>query len=75
MSSFSTNLKNLRVKRGIKQTDIAEFLGVQPRAIRFYESGEREPNIENIIKLCKFFNVTSDFLLGLDEPKPLSDSS
>ena len=64
MSTFGDRLKELRQKSNIKQTAIAEMLGVLPRAVRFYESGEREPNIESIKKLADFFNVSTDYLLG-----------
>ena len=57
----------MRQKSNIKQTAIAEMLGVLPRTIRFYESGEREPNIESIKKLANFFNVSADYLLGLSD--------
>jgi len=67
MSNFGDRLKELRQKSNIKQTAIAEMLGVLPRTIRFYESGEREPNIESIKKLANFFNVSADYLLGLSD--------
>lgn len=64
MSSFADNLKELRLKSNARQIDIAEYLGVRPRTIRFYESGEREPNITNIVKLADYFNVSTDYILG-----------
>ena len=73
---FSANLRNQRIKQGIKQTKIAELLSVQPRAVRYYEAGEREPNIESINKLCRYFNISADYLLGLtDEPRPLREEN
>ena len=64
MATFADRLKELRQKTNVKQTVIAELLGVLPRTVRFYESGEREPNIENIKKLADFFNVSTDYLMG-----------
>jgi Predicted transcriptional regulators len=64
MSVFSDRLKELRLNTGKQQKDIAEYMGVLPRTIRFYESGEREPNIESINKLADFFGVSADYLLG-----------
>ena len=64
MSTFGDRLRELRQKSGVKQTAIAEMLGVLPRTIRFYESGKREPNIESIKKLAEFFGVSTDYLLG-----------
>lgn len=67
MPTFADRLKELRLKNNIKQTDIAEFLKIQPRTLRFYESGEREPNHETTIKLAEFFNVSTDYLLGVSD--------
>ena len=64
MSLFADRLKKLRLESNSKQTEIAEYLGVLPRTIRFYEAGEREPNIENINKLADYFNISTDYLLG-----------
>ena len=69
MSSFSERLKELRLKSGIKQIEIAAMLGVQARTMRFYESGNHEPSIESIIKLADFFDISTDYLLGRsDDP-------
>ena len=43
---------------------MAEVLGVTYNAISQYESGIREPNIDFLIKICDFFDVSSDYLLG-----------
>jgi len=64
MATFAERLKDLRRKSRVKQTDIAEHLGLLPRAIRFYESNEREPSQENLIKLANYFNVSLDYLVG-----------
>ncbi|MDR2933126.1 MAG: helix-turn-helix domain-containing protein [Oscillospiraceae bacterium] len=69
MSVLSERLKELRIESGKKQTDIAAYLGVLPRAIRFYESGDREPGNELLVKLADFFEVSTDYLLGrTDDP-------
>jgi transcriptional regulator with XRE-family HTH domain len=70
MPSFAVRLKELRAKSGVQQKEIAALLSVQPRTVRFYESGEHEPNIESIKKLAEFFLVSTDYLLGhSDDPQ------
>ncbi len=64
MSVFSERLKELRLKSGAKQTELAQHLGIKPRTMRFYESGEHEPAIDTINKLADFFGVTTDYLMG-----------
>lgn len=69
MSIFSDRLKELRIQSDKKQTEIAECLGVLPRTLRLYESGEHDPNIERINKLADLFGVSTDYLLGRsDDP-------
>lgn len=62
---LSQRLKELRIERGLKLREVAEYLNVTIRAISRYETGEREPSVEQIIKYCKLYEVTSDYLLGL----------
>lgn len=63
---FSNRLRSLRQERELKQSDIAKYLGVSAQSYSSYENG-REPNYEMLKKLCSFFNVSADWLLGLSE--------
>ena len=58
-------LRELRCEHNLTQKQIAESLGISIRAYSHYEMGDREPSIEVIKLLCKLFNVSSDYLLGL----------
>lgn len=60
-------IKMLRKEQGLTQKDIADFLGVTPKAVSFYELEQREPSNEMLQKLAKKFNVSVDYLLGADE--------
>lgn len=69
MSDFSVIIKQLRIKHNVKQIDIANYLGVLPRTVRFYESGQRRPDFDGLLALADFFNVSLDYLTGrTDEP-------
>lgn len=50
-------IKELRIKKGITQERLAEFLGVQPPTIAKIETGKRFVSSELLAKLCNFFNV------------------
>ncbi len=50
-----------------KQKDLAEFLNVTANTISYYVTGARIPNIDQIIKIADFFNVSTDYLLGRTE--------
>ncbi len=67
--NYKEKLKNLRIDNDITQVQLAEILGVKQSAISKYEMGLREYKIEDLIKLCRFYNISSDYILGL--PKGL----
>ena len=57
------SLKQIREKSGYRQLDIAKYLGVTQVTYHRYESGEREPSIEQLKKLSAFFCVSIDSIL------------
>ena len=60
---FKENLRKLRKEAGISQSKLSEKLNVTPQSVQKWESGESNPDIENLIKLSVFFNVSADRLL------------
>jgi len=60
-------LKELRESKGLSQVQLAKELGLNHRTISQYENGTREPDIDTIKKLIKYFNVTAGQLLGTEE--------
>lgn len=65
-------LKELRMKKGLKQSEMADILGITPQAYQRYEYGTSEPNADGFSMLADFYGVTTDYLLGRD-PNPLSN--
>lgn len=62
-------LKELRKKKGISQLRLATDLNTTQNTISRYETGEREPGIEELLKIADYFNVSVDYLLGrTDDP-------
>ncbi len=57
-------LKELRLKRGLLQSDIAKIIKKSERTVGFYETGERDMGTETLGILADFFNVSVDYLLG-----------
>lgn len=64
---FSQRLKEIRKENNLTQKDVYEKLEISPNGYASYEQGRTEPNIATIIKLCKIFNVSADYLLGLKD--------
>lgn len=59
-------LKELRLHRGLLQSDIAKIINKSERTVGFYETGERDMGTETLGILADFFNVSVDYLLGRD---------
>ena len=56
-------LKEIRKAKGISQLKMAMDLNTNQNTISRYETGEREPGINELIKIADYFNVSVDFLL------------
>lgn len=67
MPTFGERLKELRTNNSILQKDLAKEISITPRALKYYEDDEREPNLKVIHFLCNYFNVSADYLLGRTE--------
>ena len=66
MNKFSERLKELREEKGLTQKLLGKATGISQAGIAKWETGDRSPNIEAIISLAKFFGVTTDYLVGLE---------
>lgn len=69
---FGTQLKVLRTRSGLQQSQVAEAVGVSASAIGAYERGQREPTLALLTALADYFDVPADVLLGR---QPLSCGS
>ena len=61
---FSKRLLELRTERNLTMEVLAEIVGIGVSTISQYETCIREPRWKNILKLRRFFNVSSDYLMG-----------
>ena len=50
----------------VKQTELAKAANVSKQCISDYKAGKSEPSIDTLFLICKFLDVTADYLLGLD---------
>lgn len=66
-------LKQLRLERGLLQSDIAKVIKKSERIVGFYETGERDMNTETLSILADFFNVSIDYLLGKTNIRNIED--
>ncbi len=62
-----SRLEELRKERNLYQKEVADYLGVERTTYNKLETGETALKGDPIIKLCKFYGVTSDYLLGISD--------
>ena len=64
MSKFAERIRELRTAGNYTQEDLGEILGVKKYSIYTYEKVRSEPNIDGLIALADFFDVSIDYLVG-----------
>ena len=64
---FPERLKELRQEKGLSQRALAKVLHVTQPAIVRWETGQQTPNLEMLVTISKFFNVSLDYLVGTDD--------
>ena len=57
-------LRDLREDRDLRQIDVSKAIGIDQRTLSNYETDKTNPDSFAIIKLCDFYNVSADYLLG-----------
>lgn len=62
---YIDRLTNLRIDRDIKQKEVADILGIQQSAYSKYEKRRAKLQVDDLIKLCEFYNVSADEILGI----------
>lgn len=60
-------LRELRKAQHKTQREVAEAIGITTQSYQAYESGKTLPTLENFLRLCIYFDITPDILLGIKE--------
>ena len=69
--NYRERIRNVREDRDLTQAQVGKILHKSQQGYSHIESGRAELKIEDLILLCKFYNLSADYLIGLsDEPKP-----
>lgn len=66
-NSLGNKLRNLRVKAGLTQAQLADKLNISASTIGMYEQGRREPDNRTLSKLCLELGTSGDYLLGINK--------
>ena len=73
-SEFSERIRILREEKGISQAELAKRLGVNRSIVSAYENQTRLPSIQMLSKLSYLFNVSMEYLLGINKNKTIDVS-
>lgn len=67
MIGIGLKIKELRIERNLSQTDLAKIFYTSQDTISLWENEKVLPDLKSLILICKFFNVSADYLLGLKD--------
>ena len=63
--NFGAKLKDLRVSQKLTQQQLAERLRVTKSVVSYYESGDRYPSYDVLVRIARIFHTTTDYLLDV----------
>lgn len=64
---LNEKIKKLRSSYNMSQVDLAKQLGVSKQCVSNWENDNVQPSVEMLVKIAKFFNVSADYLLDMEE--------
>lgn len=67
MTKFPEMLKEIRQEKNMSRQQLADLIFVNKRTISYWETGQRECNLDQLATLSKIFGVSTDYLLGLED--------
>ena len=65
--NIQLRLKELRLENGFTQQYVADFLNIKQNTYSQYENGDRQIPLDLLIKLSEFYNVSTDYILGVKD--------
>ena len=69
MVDYRVRLRNIREDADLTQAEIGKLLNKSQQGYNHIETGRAELKIEDLVKLCKFFNLSADYIIGLVDKK------
>lgn len=72
MTDYRTRLRGVREDRDLTQAEVGKILNKSQQGYNHIEAGRAELKIDDLVKLCQFYNLTADYLVGLsDQPQKI----
>ena len=71
--NYQNRLRDVREDRDLTQAEVGKILNKSQQGYNHIETGRAELKIEDLIRLCEFYDLSADYLIGLtDRPHPLN---
>ncbi len=67
MEIVGERIKTLRLERGVGQNLLAKELGISNASISYWENAKQEPSAQVIYKMARYFGVSADYILGIED--------
>ena len=68
--TFGEKIRLLREEKELNQTELGDAVGMTQRKISYLECGRYEPSFDDLRALCRYFQVSADYLLGFPKSLP-----
>ena len=68
--TFGEKIRLLREEKELNQTELGDAVGMTQRKISYLECGRYEPSFDDLRALCRYFQVSADYLLGFPKNLP-----
>ncbi len=69
MADYRTRLRGVREDRDLTQAELGKLLDKSQQGYNHIEAGRAELKIEDLVKLCRFYNLSADYIIGLTDTK------
>lgn len=69
MADYRERLRNIREDHDLTQAELGKLLNKSQQGYNHIEAGRAELKIEDLIKICKFYNLSADYIIGLSNSK------
>ena len=69
MANYRERLRNIREDQDLTQAELGKVLNKSQQGYNHIEAGRAELKIDDLVKLCKFYNLSADYLIGITDKK------
>ena len=69
MADYRERMRNLREDRDLTQAELGKILNKSQQGYNHIEAGRAELKIDDLVTLCRFYNVSADYFIGLSDKK------